>query len=137
MSIKIDGVDFVINEMNIQENFNTISSSWGNSLRIIPSSNQTIKLICTTSNKNLAYVDKWFNGIFNGRQQYANNYKKDLIYPDFQFRGVFPVDYGFDQKGIEINFSADYFCGDFEIFRLKRQRVAKLKKLEEVCQMSS
>ena len=130
--MKIDGLDFTIKKVDIQNNTHTIISGFKNVQ--IPG-NQAIRIYAETSNQNYMALDKWFNGIFGnntGVQGYARTYKKDIIYNSIQIYGMFPTDYEFTSTAILVTFSVDYFVGDLKLFEIKRLRKEKLLKLNSL-----
>ena len=127
--MKIDGLDFTIKKIDIQNNTHTVN--FGYKSVPIPG-NQSIRIYTETSNQNYMILDKWFNGIFGnntGVQGYARSYKKDIIYNTIQIYGLFPTDYEFTSTGILVTFSADYIEGDLRLFELQKLRKKKLQKL--------
>lgn len=127
--MKIDGLDFIIKKVDIQNNTYTINSGFGKSVR--SPGVQSIRLYAETYNK--INLNKWYNGIFTLRWiQYARTYKKDIIFNTIQIIGLFPTDYEFTSTGTLVTFSVDYINGDLELFKIKHLRKAKLEKLNSL-----
>ena len=127
--MKIDGLDFTIKKVDIQNNTYTINSGFGKYVR--SPGNQSIILYAETYNK--IDLDKWYNGIFNnGISGYARTYKKDIVFNTVQIYGMYPQDYEFTSTGTLVTFSADYIKGDLELFKIKHLRKEKLKKLNSL-----
>ena len=130
--MKIDGLDFIIKKVDIQNSSHTVYSNYKS---VQTPGSQSIRIYTETSNQNYMALDKWFNGIFGnntGVQGYAKTYKKDIIFNTIQIYGMYPTDYEFTSTGILVTFSADYVKGDLELFKLQKLRKAKLEKLKSL-----
>lgn len=129
--MKIDGLDVEIMKLDIQQNYTSVR--YGFSSNQIPAS-QSIRMIGIVSNKDYMKLDSWFNGVL-GRNYMASSpvsYKKNIIFNTIQIMGIFPLDYNFNQSGIEVTFSVDYINGDLELFKIQRLRKEKLLKLNSL-----
>jgi hypothetical protein len=128
----IDGLDFTIKKIDIQNNTHTVN--FGYKSVPIPG-NQSIRIYTETSNQNYMALDKWFNGIFSGNLYSSpmnpspSSYKKNVIYNTVQIYGLFPTNCEFTSTGILVTFSADYIQGDLRLFELQKLRKKKLQKL--------
>jgi hypothetical protein len=130
--MKINNIDFVIKNIDIQNNnppwMSTMPTKMlSQVLNQVPLS-KTIKIIAETSNSNYMLVESWFNTMLS----YAKDYKKDFINHTIEIYGICPINYTFNQNGIEVTLSADYIKGDIYLFKQQQLRKAKLKKLEKI-----
>lgn len=131
--IKFDDIEVEVTKIDIQQNYNYIN--FGPIQHAYPSK-QSAKMIGLVSNKDYMKLDKWFNGIFNNHRAASPcNYKKNIIFNTVQIMGIFPTEYSFNQNGIEVTFSIDYFAGDINLFKLKQLRKEKLIKLNSYATM--
>ena len=130
LSLNIDGIPVDITKIDIQQNYSSIKYS-NSSTQI--AGNQSIKMLGLVANRDYMKLDNWFNGVL-GRNYMSSisNYKKNVIFNSIQIMGIVPIDYTFTQNGIEVTFSVDYLNGDLELFKLKKLRREKLKKLNSL-----
>ena len=118
MKLKIEGIDFEIKHLEVKSN----------------QTNRTqICMVGVASNLDYMAIEKWFDKIFYN-QQYGtkNNYITNLNYNTVKIHGIFPKDYNFTTKGIEVNFNVDYIEGDLNLFKIQQLRKEKLKKLNSI-----
>jgi hypothetical protein len=128
--ITIEGIRFKILSLDKQINSTSISS-FNRPTYFIPISNE-IKMVAETTTKYYMALEKWRDDMMY-RNGYASNYKKDFTKNGIQIIGMFPTDYFFkDNDKIEVTFSIDHYSGDFSLFKLKQERLEKLKRLNQI-----
>ena len=123
--MKINNIDFDIKEVNIEKKHDY--TFFAGKPRFFPQV-ETIKITAETENRNLLALDKWFSLL---SATSAKTYKFDIIYNSVQIYGIFPVDYTFNQFGINVQFSADYISGNMELFNKQKLRKEKLKEIQK------
>jgi len=123
--MKINGIDFDVKTVEVENDYNNIGTF--RQSHFATAVTMSIKIIARTSNSNLFLLDKWINGSMNS---YVSSYKFDAIYNSVQIYGIYPIDYTFDQYGINVIFSADYINGNLQLFNKQKLRMEKLKRIE-------
>ena len=120
--VKLNDIAFIIKKIVIYDH------SIPNSNYIVTNPKE-IKILAETSNSNYITLGNWCAPIMESG--YVSNYKVDINSNGIFIGGIFPIDYDFNQYKINVTFSADHINGDFNLFRLKNLRKAKLEKLNE------
>ena len=113
--MKINDIDFEIKNINIEKEHSDIN--YNRLVYSVPLS-QNISINAFTKTDNYLKLDKWFNE--HNSPRFTN--KKDIIYNTVQIYGIFPIDYTFDQYGINVTFSADHITGDLSLFNKQKLR---------------
>lgn len=124
-NIKINNIDFVIKRILLSEEYNNNVTNYSYFNNTFNTYQKTIKILTETSNQNYMKVSDWFDA------QMSKPKKENLFFNSLKIYGMFPIDYDFSVNHMNVTFSADYYEGDINLFRIQQLRKEKLLKINQ------